>query len=196
MSTRRPDRDPPDGLAEEIRGHLDEEVARLIAQGMAPAEARRRARLQFGNPQLVLEDTRALWRWRWLDELRQDLRQTLRLVRRAPGFAAVTVLTLALGIGASTTVFSIAHTVLIRPLPFPGSERLVRVIMDLPADQSPTRAPMRMALGVSQAEADAILEQSETLGSVGQRRSGGARAGHLREPLSPRRTACRAGSPA
>ena len=123
FSRRRIDRDVDD----EIRGHVEERVAALMAEGVAPEEARLTAMREFGNVTLTVEKSRAVWRWGAVEQFFADVRYTLRQLRRAPAFTAASVLTLALGIGANTAVFSIVNAVVLRPLPYPESERLVSV---------------------------------------------------------------------
>ncbi len=112
---------------EELRYHLDREVERNVARGMTPEEARRAARRAVGDPTRLKEEARATWRWRWLDEVLQDLRYAGRSLRRSPGFTAVAVLSLGFGIGATTTVFSVIDALDFRPLPFQDASRLVWV---------------------------------------------------------------------
>jgi hypothetical protein len=116
-----------DDLEKDIRDHIDLETQENIDRGMPPEEARRAARLKFGNAALVMEDTRAVWTAVWLEQLLQDLRYALRTFRRSPGFAAVVILTLALAIGMNTAVFSVVNAVLLRPLSYPDAERLIWV---------------------------------------------------------------------
>jgi hypothetical protein len=85
--------------------------------------------LQFGNIALAKEDTRAVWTRLWLERLRQDIRFAVRMLRRNPGFSAVTLIVLAMGIGATTAMFSIVNSVLFRPLPFREPDRLVSLAM-------------------------------------------------------------------
>ncbi len=126
------DRRALDGLDQDIRDHIERETDENIARGMTPEEARRQALLAFGNPAIVSENARAVWVWSWLDEIRQDVRYALRTLRRSPGFAFVAILTLGVGIGATTAVYSVVDTVLLRPLPFDAADRLVRIVENIP----------------------------------------------------------------
>ncbi|HEY7391983.1 MAG TPA: ABC transporter permease [Bryobacteraceae bacterium] len=112
-------------LDDEIRDHLERETQENIERGMAPDEARHAALRKFGNVTRVKEETREVWRRVWLDQLAQDLRYGCRTLRRNPGFAAVVILTLALGIGMTNAIFSVVNAVLLRPLPYPNANRLV-----------------------------------------------------------------------
>jgi putative ABC transport system permease protein len=114
-------------LDKDIRDHLDRETEDHIARGLSPEEARRQAMLAFGSVTLAKEDTRAVWVWAWLEQLRQDVRYQLRILRRNPAFAAVIVLTLAAAIGMTTAIVSVANAVVVRPLSYPHAERLVWV---------------------------------------------------------------------
>jgi len=125
---------PLDSLDEDIRDHIERETRENVERGMAPEEARRQALLAFGNVTLVREDARAVWSRPWLDALGQDVRYALRTLRRQPGFAAVVVLTLGLGIGVNTATFSIVNAALIRPLGFAEPERLVALHEQLGED--------------------------------------------------------------
>ena len=112
---------------EEARFHFDELVDEYIARGLTPEEARREAQRRLGNLPLARDRTRDADTLRWLADFGQDVRYALRTLRRNPGFTAAALITLSLGIGAATTVFSAVHGVLLRPLPYPSAERLVRV---------------------------------------------------------------------
>jgi predicted permease len=114
-------------LDQELRFHLEQHTADLVARGHTPEEARRLARVALGGLTQVTEDLRDVHRVPWLHDAWQDARYALRLIRQRPAFAAAVIATLALGIGATTAMFTIAYGVLLRPLPFPRPEHLLTV---------------------------------------------------------------------
>ena len=111
-------------LNDELRFHLDEQASEYLKQGMSSEEAVRAARAALGNVPLLREDVRAVWRWRWFDQLVQDVRCGTRALTRSRGFAGMSVATLALTIGATTAIFSVVWGILLRPLPVAEPERL------------------------------------------------------------------------
>lgn len=114
-------------LAEEIRGHLAERVEELVALGMGRADAARQAAREFGNVASIEQESREVWRWQRLEDFCDDVRFAFRQLRRSRAFATVSALTLAIGIGANTAVFSVVNAVMLRPLPFVEPENLVSV---------------------------------------------------------------------
>ena len=124
-----------DEMAEELRFHIDAFVEDLVKSGVAPEEARRRARIEFGNVDNARDDCRQARGLRGLDRLAQDIRYAGRLLRRSPGFTATAVATLGICLGANLTIFALVDAVLVRPLPFPDSDRLVSIYNTYPGAQ-------------------------------------------------------------
>jgi predicted permease len=114
-------------LREELQFHLEEEATERHAQGVAEEDARWAARRELGNLALVAEDTRAMWGWTLLEQLAQDLRFSGRLLRKSPGFTFTAAATLALGIGATTVVFSVLNAFILRPLDVPDADSLYQI---------------------------------------------------------------------
>jgi len=112
-------------LREEMDFHIQSMTEELVASGMSQQEARAAAHRKFGNMTRKSEEARSIWIARWMSDLAQDLRQAFRGMRRDAGFTAFTILIAGLGIGASSTVFSVVNALLLRPLPFRDPGRLV-----------------------------------------------------------------------
>jgi len=112
-------------LHDELSFHLDQQIRENIAAGMSEGQARKAAIRSFGEPALVREQARAAWNWHGLEKLGRDLKFGIRTLLRSPGFAVVAVLVMALGIGATTSLFTMVRAVLLRPLPFHDPGKLV-----------------------------------------------------------------------
>jgi predicted permease len=111
-------------LQEELRFHIEEEAEQLRERGLADDAAQRAALREIGNVALIQEDARAAWTWTWLEQLLQDLRYGLRAMRKSPAFTSLAVLSLALGIGANTAIYSFMDSILLRPLPVSDPDSL------------------------------------------------------------------------
>jgi predicted permease len=116
-------------MTAELRFHIESYVADLVRCGVSPEEAERRARVEFGSVEASKDECRQAWGLQRLDELRADVRLTFRTIRQSPGFAAIAVVSLALGIGANTAIFGVLDAVMLRLLPVRDPSRLVFVQM-------------------------------------------------------------------
>jgi len=119
-------------MADELGFHVAARTEDLLHAGLSPQEARRRARLEFGAAERYKEECRESRGLRLLDEFRADVLYAMRGIRRSPGFSAVVVLSLALGIGANTAMFSIVNGIFLRPLPYKDQDRLVSIREEIP----------------------------------------------------------------
>jgi putative ABC transport system permease protein len=119
-------------LAEEMHEHLEEKTEQFLREGMPRKEAEQAARRAFGNATLLEQRSREVWQWQAIESVLADLKLTFRRLRKSPGFAATVLLTLAIGIGANTGVFSVVNSVLLKPLPYPDSDRLAALWLNAP----------------------------------------------------------------
>src|ERR1700674_5639792 len=116
-------------LDEELRSHLEMAARERAERGEDVKEAEQAARRACGEVGLVKEVTRDVWGWRWLRDAADDARYGLRMLAKNPGFAIVAILSLALGIGATTAVFSVLYAVLVNPYPYANSDRMVHLLV-------------------------------------------------------------------
>jgi predicted permease len=114
-------------LEDELQFHLDEQIKENIDRGLSLDEARSAALRSFGNPTVLRDEARAKWSWNWLEKFARDVRYGVRTLSRSPGFALMAILIMGLGIGATTSLFTIVRAVLLKPLPFRDSNNLVMV---------------------------------------------------------------------
>ena len=147
-------------LEQEIQSHLQMAAGDRVERGESSEKAQQAARQEFGNVALVQLVTRDQWGWRWLEELLQDVRCGVRMLRKSPGFTAVAVITLGLGIGATTAIFSVLDGVLLKPLSYPDPEQLVSVeVSPLALDPS--------LRGMAPEDYFVFREQSRTFQDIG-----------------------------
>lgn len=134
-------------IAVSIQEHIDERADELEAEGVVRAEAEQQARREFGNVTVLKERSREVWQWQALESVLSDVKFALRRLRKSPGFAVTVLLTLAIGIGANTAVFSVLNSVLLRPLPYPEPQQLVSLHLNAPG--APGLAEFRSELRLS-----------------------------------------------
>src|SRR3982075_1265167 len=167
-------------LSEEIQEHLEEKIEELVACGMSRKEATAAARRAFGNVTLTEEDSRNVWRWPSVEELLADVRYGLRALRHNPMFTAVALLTIAIGIGANTAVFSVVNSVLLKPLNYPNAEQLVSLHQIAPG--APGLADFEIGLHLSPSMYFTYAEHNREFQSLGGWNTGTAIVTGLAEP--------------
>jgi len=153
-------------LADEMREHFDRLVDEYVARGMTPGQARTAARREFGPVVQLTEASRDARGVAWIGNAIQDFKYGVRLMRRAPAFAAVATLTIALGIGATSAMFSVVYGVLLHPLPYPAADRLVNLWATAPS-RGLSRAYVGMALVYDWKAQNHVFEDIATLRAVG-----------------------------
>lgn len=126
-----------DDLAVSIQEHIDERAEELIDEGMSREVAAQTARREFGNVTLIHERSREAWQWPTIESLLSDIRYSLRKLRKSPGFAAAVILTMALGIGATTGIFALVDATLLQSLPYPEASRIIHITDQRLQGQSP-----------------------------------------------------------
>ena len=149
-------------LDDELRYHLDRQIAENIAAGMSHEDARGAALRAFGNPALMREQTRATWSWNGLEQFLRDARIGARTLRRTPGFTAVAILVMALGIGANVALFTVIRGVLLRPLPFEDPGRLLMLYENMHIEGNLAFPYNNVAGGIY----DAWNKENDTFSSV------------------------------
>ena len=165
---RRRQRD--DDLSVSIQEYIAERTEELIAEGMPRAQAEQSARREFGNVALVEQKSREAWQWPALESILADLKFVLRRLRKSPGFTVTVLLTLAIGIGANTAVFSVLNSVILKPLPYPEPDRLVSLNLDAPGAEG--LASFESGLRLSGSMYFTFSEHNRTFQSLGVWRPG------------------------
>jgi predicted permease len=167
-------------LSEEIQAHLDEKIEALVAEGKSREEATYTARREFGNVGLAQENSRDVWRWPSLEDFLMDVRYGLRMLRRNSVFTAIGLLTIAIGIGANTAVFSVVNSVLLKPLNYPKAEELVTLRQMAPG--APGLSDFVNGLRLSPSMYFTYAEQNRAFQSLGVWISGTANVTGRAEP--------------
>jgi predicted permease len=167
-------------LSEEIREHLEEKIEELVTDGMPRKEAAAAARRAFGNVTLTEEDSRSAWRWPSVEDFLADVRYGLRALRRNPAFTAISLLTIAIGIGANAAVFSVVNSVLLKPLNYPRPQELVALHQIAPGAAG--LADFENGLLLSPSMYFTYAEQNRTFQGLGAWVPGTANVTGLAEP--------------
>jgi predicted permease len=170
-----------DELDEEVREHVEEKIEQLMRmENLSRAEARQAALRAFGNPTLVQTRSCEVWQWPRLESLLVDLKLTLRRLRKSPGFGITVLLTLAIGIGANTAVFTVVDSILLKPLPYPQPEQLVAVWLHAPGAAG--LANFAEGLRLSPSMYLTFAEHNRTFQSIGVWVSGTANVTGIAQP--------------
>ena len=169
-----------DDLSVSIQEHIEERTEELMEEGVSRGQAEQRARREFGNVTLLRERGREEWQWSRVESILADIKFAFRRLRKSPGFAVTVLLTLGIGIGANTTVFSVVDGVLLKPLPYPDSDRLVALWLDAPGAAG--LANFTSGLRLSASMYFTFSEQNRTFQSLGVWTSGTANVTGLARP--------------
>jgi predicted permease len=169
-----------DDLDVSIREHIEERTEELIEEGVPRREAAQKARREFGNVTVIAERSRRVWQSPTIEGIWADIKHAFLRLRKSPGFAATVILTLAIGIGANTTVFSVLNGVLIKPLPYPNPEQLVGVWLTAPGAAG--LANFSEGLRLSPSMYFTFSEQNRTFQSLGVWMNGTANVTGIAEP--------------
>jgi predicted permease len=167
-------------LSEEIQAHLDEKVEELVADGMPREQAIYCARREFGNVQLIQENSREVWGWPLVEGVLLDIRHALRALSRSPVFTVVAVLTIAIGIAANAAVFCVVNSVLLKPLSYPHAEQLVALHQTAPGAEG--LADFENGLLLSPSMYFTYSDHNQTFQSVGVWIAGTANVTGMSEP--------------
>ncbi len=154
-----------DDISVSIQEHIDERTDELVEDGMPHKQAEQAARREFGNVALLKERSREVWQWQQLESLWIDLKHVFRRLKRAPGFAVTVILTLAIGIGANTAVFSVLNSILLRPLSYPHPEQLIALRLKAPGAEG--LADFRDDLRLSASMYFTFARHNQTFQSIG-----------------------------
>jgi predicted permease len=155
-----------DELAEELHEHLEKKTEQLMRlENLSRADAQRAALRAFGNLTLLEERSREVWQWPRLESVLSDLKFAFRRLRKSPGFAATVLLTLAIGIGANTAVYSVVSSVLLKPLPYPDGDHLVSLWLNAPGAEG--LANFQKGLPLSASMYFTFSENNRTFQSLG-----------------------------
>ncbi len=169
-----------DDLSSSIQEHLDEKIDELMSEGLPRKQAEQRARREFGNVALIEQQSRETWQWPAVESVLFDLKLAFRRLGKHPGFAATVILTLAIGIGANTAVFSVLNSVVLKPLPYPDSDRLVSIWLHAPGAAGITS--FQEGLRLSPSMYLTFAEHNRTFESIGVWISGTANVTGLAKP--------------
>jgi predicted permease len=169
-----------DDLSVSIREHIEERAGELVEEGIPRKDAEQAARREFGNVTLLEERGREEWQWAAVEAILADLKFSLRRLRKSPGFAVTVLLTLAIGIGANTAVFSVVNSVLLKPLKYPDPERLAALWLSAPG--APGMADFTNGLQMSPSMYVTIAEHNKSFESIGIRTPGTANVTGVSEP--------------